>query len=270
MVEILFTATHWNKLITAWELEHNQTGTHKLTSLVSMVTPGTTGNVLTSDGTTWTSAAASGGGGTAFWTTVPGTPTRVSDTQFTITDTANANLYDQILKRGVVLKWDESGTFQTAMIISSSYAANTVTVNLVGDSLTAGFTLMKYSIPTALSETYIIPGTLPSAATTNISKTWYAPEDIYVISSDLRLATAGASTGSTIVDINDDGATLFTTKPTITTTGTSDLDNVSTAPATAVAKDSAITVDVDSITATAPADAYVTIWYILKSWRYRT
>lgn len=29
VVEILFTATHWNKLITAWEVAHNQNGTHK-------------------------------------------------------------------------------------------------------------------------------------------------------------------------------------------------------------------------------------------------
>ena len=29
VVEILFTATHWNNLITAWELEHYQTGKHK-------------------------------------------------------------------------------------------------------------------------------------------------------------------------------------------------------------------------------------------------
>lgn len=28
VVEILFTATHWNKLIEAWETEHNQDGTH--------------------------------------------------------------------------------------------------------------------------------------------------------------------------------------------------------------------------------------------------
>jgi len=33
------------------------------TSAVNFVAPGTTGNVLTSDGTTWTSAAAGGGGG---------------------------------------------------------------------------------------------------------------------------------------------------------------------------------------------------------------
>lgn len=205
-----------------------------------------------------------------FWLTVPGTPTRVSDTQFTITDTSNTNKYDLMFKRGVLLKWDESGTFQTAMIISSSYASNTVTINIVGDTLTAGFTSMKYCIHTAMRETFIIPGTLPSSATTDITKTWYVMEDVYIISADLRLKTAGASTGSTVVDINDDGTTKFTTKPTITSTGTSDLDNVADNPSTAVAKDSAITIDVDSITATAPAEAYVELFYYPVYWRYRS
>jgi hypothetical protein len=42
------------------------------TSAVQVVAPGTTGNVLTSNGTTWTSAAAGGGGAQAFVTQATG------------------------------------------------------------------------------------------------------------------------------------------------------------------------------------------------------
>lgn len=207
-------------------------------------------------------------GGTSFWSDVPGTPTRVSDTQFTITDAANANKYDLLFKKGTILKWDESGTFQTAMVISSSYASDVVTINIVGDSLTAGFASMKYAIPKAMKETFIIPGYLSAA--TDIAKTWFAPYDIYVLSADLRVKTAGTGTGNNTIDINDDGSTKFTTKPS-TTTGTSDLDNVADNPSTAVAAESAITIDVDAVTATTPAiEAYIDLWYYPVDWRYRS
>jgi len=207
---------------------------------------------------------------TAFWTTVPGTPVRVSDTQFTITDTANAGKYDLLFKKGVIIKWLESTTFQVGMVISSSYSSDAVTINIVGDSLTAGFTAMQYSIPKAQVETFIIAGTFPSAATTNLSKSWIPAEDVYVLSADLIVTTAGSGTGSTVVDINDDGTTKFTTKPTLTTTATSDLDNVADNPSTAVAGGSIITVDSDSVTATtAPADGYVKLYYMPVDWRYR-
>lgn len=208
--------------------------------------------------------------GGKFWSDVPGTPTRVSDTQFTITDTSNANLYDLLFKKGVVLRWLETATFQTAMVISSSYSANVVTINIVGDSLTAGFTLMKYAITKAQVETFIIAGTFPSAAT-NLSKSWILAEDVYILSADLIVTTAGSGTGSTVIDINDDGTTKFTTKPTLTTTGTSDLDNVADTPSTAVAGASIVTVDVDSVTATtAPSDGYVKVYYYPVDWRYRS
>jgi hypothetical protein len=229
---------------------------------------GTDGNVLTQASNVPSWAAASGGA--SYWTDVPGTPTRVSDTQFTITDTSNANLYDLLFKKGVILKWLESTTFQTAMVISSSYSSNAVTINLVGDSLTAGFTAMKYCIQKALTETFIIAGTFPSAATTNLSKTWFPTTGVYILSADLDVDTAGSGTGSTVVDINVSGSTKFTTKPTLTTTGTTDIDNVADTVSTEVTAKAPVTVDVDSVTATtAPSNGYVTLYYYDSAWRYR-
>lgn len=203
----------------------------------------------------------------SFWTTVPGTPTRVSDTQFTITDVGNAGLYDQILKRGVILIWLEGSTFQTAMVVSSSYGANTVTVNIVGDSLTAGFSSMKYCANHAMVEQFIRPGRLGAGA--DAFKTWFAPCDVYILAADARVKSAG-TTNATVFDINDDGSTKFTTKPSISSGSTSDLNNVADNPSTLVAEGSAITADIDSVSTTPPTDAYIYIYYYPVSWRYRS
>lgn len=203
------------------------------------------------------------------WKTVPGTPTRVSDTQFTITDTANANLYNLLFKKGVILKWDESGTFQTAMVISSSYASNVVTINLVGDSLTAGFTLMKYYMDMIMVKDFIIPGNL--AALTDMARTWFVEMGVYILSADLNVKTAGTGSGANTLDINVSGSTKFTTKPTLAASATSDLDNVADSPSTEVAAEAPVTIDVDAVTATTPAaEAYIRLYYYPTSWRYRT
>jgi len=113
----------------------------------------------------------------------------------------------------------------------------------------------------AQTEVFIIAGTFPSAATTNLSKTWYAPAALTISKVDLYVSTAGSGTGSTVVDINLDGTTIMaSTKLTLTTTETSDVDI--TPSTTAVTKGQAITIDVDSVTATtAPSNGYVLIHY---------
>lgn len=206
-------------------------------------------------------------GSSSFWTTVPGSPVRSSDTQFTLTDTSNANLYDQILKRGVILIWLEGSTFQTAMVVSSSYSSNQVTVNIVGDSLTAGFSSMKYCANHAMVEQFIRPGRLGAGA--DAFKTWFAPCDVYILAADARVKSAG-TTNATVFDINDDGSTKFTTKPSIASGSTSDLNNVANTPSTPVAEGSVITVDIDSVSTTPPTDAYLYIYYYPVSWRYRS
>lgn len=203
----------------------------------------------------------------SFWTTVPGTPTRVSDSQFTITDTSNANKYDLLFKKGTIIRWLESTTFQWAMVVTSSYGANTVTIDIIGDSLTAGFTTMKYAKEKALFETFIIPGVL--AIGTDLAKTWYTPYPICVFSSDFKLKTAPSGANATTIDINDDGTTMFTTKPSLAAAGTSDINNVSDNVETVVAEGSLITVDVDAVCATTPGtEAYIYLFYCPEAWRY--
>ncbi|MDQ3159045.1 MAG: hypothetical protein M3P98_02845, partial [bacterium] len=62
----------------------------------------------------------------------------------------------------------------------------------------------------AQTETLIIAGTFPSTATTNISKTWFAPAALTLTKVDLYVSTAGSGSGSTVVDINKNGTTITT------------------------------------------------------------
>jgi hypothetical protein len=205
----------------------------------------------------------------AFWTDMPGTPTRVGDTSFTITDTSNANYYDLLFKKGTILQWLEGATFQWGMVITATYAADEVTITMVGDTLDAGFTDMKFCASKAQIETFIIAGVL--AALTDTAKTWITPYPICVFSADLNVKVAGTGAGANTVDINDDATTMFTTKPSIAENVTADIDNVSDNVETVVAAGSLITIDVDAITATtAPTDAYVKVYYCPEAWRYQS
>ncbi len=285
IVEFISDAVWAQRMIDQFLIEHSKAGLHSEAALDSMIAgteaqgdiiyhngtiwtrlpKGTDGQVLTqaSDVPSWAAAAA--GGGASYWTDVPGTPTRVSDTQFTITDTSNANLYDLLFKKGVVLKWLESTTFQTAMVISSSYSANAVTINIVGDSLTAGFTAMKYCIQMAMKETFIVAGTLSAA--TDTAKTFYPSQDIYPLSCDARVKTAG-TTNATEFDINDDGTTIFGgTAASIASAATTDIDNAAAAPTTAIVAGSVVTLDTNSVSTTAPIEAYVDPFYYPTSWK---
>ena len=235
-------------------------------------TDGTNNQVLITNGTgvlSWAdqSGSSSPGGNASFWTTVPGTPTRVSDTQFTIVDDGGTNNYTSLFQKGIVLQWDNAGTWYTGMVVSSSYSGSTATVNIIGNAFTTDGSLMKYGIQHAMSETFIIPGY--QAVATDVAKSWYVPYPVYPIGADVYVKTAGA-TGTTIWDVNDQGTTMFTTKPACATTTTSDLNNVTDAPNTALAVGRVVTVDIDQITTTPPQEAYLYFWYYPASWRYRS
>jgi len=207
------------------------------------------------------------GSGAGFWSSVPGTPTRVSDTQFTITDSGNANKYDKIFTKGTILQWTETATFCTGMIVSASYGANTVTINIVGDSLTAGFTAMKYCIHKAIRlRLPVVPGTL--AVADNPSGVYeYMPWDAIKLSIDVFVGTAG-TTNATTGHVNDDGTAINSADFSIASTETSDLGNVCDAPTTIIAAGSKLSIDITAVSTTAPVDLYVYLWCYPESWRY--
>jgi hypothetical protein len=171
-----------------------------------------------------------------------------------------------IFHKGVVLKWLSSAdAFKTGIVQSSTFSTDT-TITILGSTAASGDKSFYYTNDALIAE-FIIPGTL--AAGTDLAKTWYTPKDVYILNADAYVKTAG-TTNSTVIDINDDGTTKFTTKPTITTGTTSDINNVADNPTTAVAAGSLITIDVDSVSTTPPVEAYVYLYYYPTWWVSRT
>lgn len=202
--------------------------------------------------------AASGGWGSSFRTTVPWTPTRTSDTVFTITDTSNANLYNQLLQRWTILKRTQSGVKQ-AMVVSATYASNTVTVTIIGDTLSSGFSDMKYWNEKARSYKFAIAWTIWNTWSDFANKQMVEyPVKIY--GCDVRAWTAWSWT--TTFDINKGWTTMFTTKPSITTTNQNILGVTADTGTTATTWDY-LTVDVDAVAGTTKIiDAYINLYYI--------
>ena len=208
------------------------------------------------------------------WTDMPATVTRVSDTSFSMPDASNANLYDKMFDPGTIVRWEKSGGgAQFAVIIAASYNSNAVTYTILGNTLSAGFSTMKFCIHKAMQDINILPGTCPLAAETGIGKTILLPYDIYVFGARLRYGTAPTTTKG-VWDVNDDGTSIFTTKPEIAASATMGnwqvADCLLATALTAVAADSLITTDYDSGHASTPgADAYVRLLFMPVSWRYR-
>lgn len=208
-----------------------------------------------------------------YWDDMPGSPERVSDTSFKIVDTGNANHYELLFSAGTIVSWQKSGGgWQAAKILTAAYSANYVTFTVAGNTVGASFTDMKYCIHHALEDVWVIPGKLPTAAVTGIGKMFSWREDRYVFSALVVYQTAATSTGGTW-DINDDGTSIFTTKPVIAASaneGTETVCNSLAGTATdAVVATSQVTLDYDSGHASTPgSDAYIFIWSMPKVWRY--
>jgi len=196
----------------------------------------------------------------AFWTAFTGA--YASAVTFTVATDLTA-----IFKKGVSVKWLSSAdALKVGKVVSSSYSAPDTTVTVVGSAVEAGDKTFKYGTD-CLSETFIVAGNQSTG--TNVSKTWTAKTDIYPISVDAVNSTAGV-TGTTDYDVNDDGTTIIATKPAIASTATTDLDNVVSAPTTAIAVNSLVTVDIDAASTTQAIDGYITLYYFPTWWVSRT
>jgi hypothetical protein len=208
------------------------------------------------------------------WSWVKGTPTRASNTSFTVTDTSNANAYDSLYSRGMVVKWTESGVYKVAVIISSSYATNTVTVNILGDTMASidsttigGIAMTSLRVSGDPAKELIFRKSGEVSAATNVSDQIYLSYAMYLFAAQAYVKTAG-TTNATVIDINDDGASIFGTQPSIASGATSDIDNATANPQTVVAAGSIMTMDVDSVSSTKPQDLCVIVWGMPVSWRY--
>lgn len=105
----------------------------------------------------------------------------------------------------------------------------------------------------------IVPGT--AVVGTDVAGTWFVPVAGTISSISLYADVAG-DTGSTVIDVNKNGTSIFpsSTKPTLATTATADEDVVP--DTTEIAQGDKITIDIDSVTTTAQTDLYILIKYL--------
>lgn len=193
----------------------------------------------------------------SFWTSFSGA--YASGTTITV-----ATDLTGLFKKGVVLKWQKSdNTFKTGMVISSSYSSPNTTITIVGSAVEANDKNFYYAGEMANKITFIIAGNQSTG--TDVSKTWYPSTDVYPISVDATVKTAG-TTNATTYDINDDSTTIITTKPSIASGATTDLNNVVDTPTTVIAAASAVTVDIDAASTTQAIDGYIDLFYFPTFW----
>ncbi len=223
---------------------------------VPSVAPGTSGNVLTSNGTDWTSAAPKAG--TSLWTAITGT--RASNTTITVATDLTA-----IFKKGMIVRWQESGVDKVGMVsIPSTYSSPNTTITIIGDtcaSIDSG--TFKYSVILG-AEPYIArfayAGTVGATAT-DVMNAYYATEPMRVIGVDLQVGKVASTSGTTTLDLNKNGTTMFTTKATLAYNVASSPTPFTADTATSLALGDRVSVDIDGVTSTTfPVDLYVQLY----------
>lgn len=221
------------------------------------------------DGTgAWSTPSSSG----AFWTAVPGSPTRSSNTVFTVTDTSNANKYDLLLSRGTVIKWTETSTVRQAMIVSASYAANTVTVTIIGDTLASiDSSSMKYAATKARIVTSLIAGTIGSTVNDTTAR-FFSPMVLHYFGATAFHGTAGTTNATTYQvskNATDGSGTILASALSIASAGTSSSDQTATSGTTLAAGDY-ITINITAVSTTGAIDAYINHYVFPDNNQYLT
>jgi hypothetical protein len=233
--------------------------------------PGPDQYIITSQGTnampTWEAREAT------IWTLIPAFPIVItSTTTFTISDLGNQRHYNQVFGRGTVIKWITGGVTQYAVVVDATYAADKVTITIRGNNIVAPVTDMKACSMKAYTETFIVPGTMPTAAISDIAKTVYTAGPSYIFSAIVRYKTPCATTAGAWT-IKDDGVNIFTGNIPMGVGLYRGVDtvctNMSGTALTITDKESVMTLDYVSGHATTPgADAYVSYFWMPISWTW--
>lgn len=167
VLEILFSATGWNKLIEGIELEHNQDGTHKSALVTTLKASGAVVNTGTSDLTIVTPKALAdsylGGATSNLQTQISALPTASSTTTLT---------NKRITKRVVTTTDDATAVIDTDITdgYQLSAVANATEFTLTGTPTDGQILIVRYKdagVSKALTWTGFTPigTTLPTATT---------------------------------------------------------------------------------------------------------
>jgi len=193
--------------------------------------------------------------GSSVWTAVPGTPTRTGNTTFTITGD-----YTALVTTGMVIKWTQSSVVKAGLVLSSTYSSPNTTVTIVGDTMASiDASSCKYFNKAADVIHFAYAGTIGAVAT-DVMRAWYADKAYRVLGAKPSVGTAG-TTNNTTFDININGTTAFTTKPTIATTATT--GTIFTADnGKSLAINDKVTIDVDAVQTTPAVDGYIDLFLL--------
>ncbi len=208
--------------------------------------------------------------GAVHWSPMPATPTRASNTTFTLAgDYSSTTTYP--FGKGVIYRWEEAGSVKVGMqSIPQTYGAPNTTFTIIGDtmaSIDAG--TLKYCVGAeAFSWRFAAAGAI-AAVVADATNARYAEEPMRVIGADLQTGTAG-TTNATTIDINKGATTMFTTKPTLATTVASSPTPFTADNGTSLALGDKVTVDVDAVQTTAAIDLYVTLYVLPTRFLYLT
>lgn len=200
-------------------------------------------------------------GGSALWTAPTGA-TRVGNTSFTVTGDQTATF-----AKGVIIKWTESGTVRTGMVDRPSTVSTNTTVTIIGDTMASiDASSLKYCMLGAemFKKRFAYAGNL-GAVTTGIANVITATEPCRLLGADLWVGTAG-TTNSTTFDININGTTAFTTKPTLASTVQSAPYPFTADTNKSLALGDDLTLDLDAYQTTNAIDGFVDV--ILFPTRY--
>lgn len=198
------------------------------------------------------------GGETSLWTAIAGT--RASNTTITVSGDQTA-----IFKKGMIVRWLESSVIKWGMVsIPSTYSSPNTTITIIGCVCASIDTdSFKYSSIIGVEQfqkDFALAGTI-GATGTNVMRAYYATEPMYVIGADLQAETAG-TTNSTTIDINKNGTTMFTTKPSLATTVAASTTPFTADTATSLALNDKVTIDIDFIQDTRAVDLYVQLYVV--------
>ena len=220
------------------------------------LTLGNDGEVLTVDSSTATGLkyATPSAGGTSLWTAIAGT--RATNTTITVATDKTA-----IFKKGMIVRWQESGADKVGMVsIPSTYSDPNTTITIIGDVCTTDATDFYYCLLPAETMNFAVAGTI-GATGTDVANAHYARMPYRVLGADLQTGTAG-TTNATTIDINIGGTTAFTTKPTLATTVASSPTPFTADTTSALALGDKVTIDIDAVQTTAATDLYVQLYLL--------
>ncbi len=207
-------------------------------------------------------------GGSSFWTSPPATPTRESNTTFSIPGDYSATTYP--FGKKVVWKWTESSVVKCAMqSIPQTYGSSKTTFTIVGDTMASiDSGSLKYALVEAIDIILACFGSIDAVSTNQFGE-FTAFEPYRVLGADVNVGTAGTTNSSTF-DINKNGTTMFATKPTLASTVRYSPTPFTADNGVSLALGDQVTGDIDAVQTTVAVDAFLHLYLFPTKYLYMT